>query len=42
MPIYHIYMLLFSHPVRSGSLQSHGLQYARPFCPSPYPIVCPC
>ena len=33
--------LMFSHPVMSNSLQSHGLQHARPLCPSPSPKVCP-
>ena len=33
--------LLFSHPVVSDSLQPHGLQQARPPCPSPSPEVCP-
>ena len=34
-------LLLFSHPVMSDSLWPHGLQHARPFCPSPSPEVCP-
>ena len=34
-------MLLFSHPVVSDSLRPHGLQHARPPCPSPSPEVCP-
>ena len=34
-------MLLFSHLVMSNSLQLHGLQAARPPCPSPSPEVCP-
>ena len=34
-------LLLFSHPVESASLWSHGLQHARPLCPSPSPEVCP-
>ena len=34
-------LLLFSHPVVSDSLWPHGLQHARPFCPSPSPKVCP-
>ena len=34
-------LLLFSHPVMSNSLQPHGLQHARPSCPSPSPKVCP-
>ena len=29
----------FSHSVMSASLQSHGLQHARPPCPSPTPGV---
>ena len=33
--------LLFSCQVVSDSLHSHGLQHARPFCPSPSPRVCP-
>ena len=32
---------LFSHPVVSDSLQPHGLQHARPPCPSPSPKVYP-
>ena len=32
---------LFSHPVVSNSLRPHGLQHARPPCPSPSPKVCP-
>ena len=31
----------FSHSVMSNSLQPHGLQYARPPCPSPTPGVYP-
>ena len=34
-------LLLFSCPVMSDSLRPHGLQPARPFCPSPLPEVCP-
>ena len=34
-------LLLFSYPVMSNSLQPHGLQHARPSCPSPSPKVCP-
>ena len=34
-------MLLFSVPVVSNSLRPHGLQQARPPCPSPSPGVCP-
>ena len=37
----HEYILLFSRPVMSNSLQPHGLQHARPPCPSPSPRVCP-
>ena len=33
--------LLFSCSVVSDSLQPHGLQHARPPCPSPSPKVCP-
>ena len=33
--------MLFSRPVMSDSLQSHGLWHARPPCPSPSPGVCP-
>ena len=32
--------LLFSRSVLSDSLQPHGLQHARPPCPSPAPSVC--
>ena len=32
--------LLFSHQVMSNSLQPHGLQHARPPCPSPSPRLC--
>ena len=34
-------LLSFSCPVVSDSLQPHGLQHARPPCPSPSPKVCP-
>ena len=34
-------LLLFSCPVMSDSLRPHGLQHARPPCPSPSPKVCP-
>ena len=34
-------LLLFSHQVMSNSLQSHGLQHARPPFPSPSPGVSP-
>ena len=30
-----------SHPLTSNSLRPHGLQHARPPCPSPLPEVCP-
>ena len=30
----------FSHSVMSNSLQPHGLQHARPHCPSPTPRAC--
>ena len=33
--------LLFSHQVLSDTLQPHGLQHARPPCPSPSLGVCP-
>ena len=33
--------LLLRHPIGSNSLWSHGLQHARPPCPSPSPKVCP-
>ena len=36
-----IELLLFGCPVVSDSLLPHGLQHARPLCPSPSPIVCP-
>ena len=43
--IYFMYIysvkLLFSHPVMSDSLQPHGLQHAKPPCPSLPPKVCP-
>jgi len=34
-------LLLFSHQGMSNSLPPHGLQHARPSCPSPSPRVCP-
>ena len=34
-------LLLFSHRVVSDSLRPHGLQHARPLCPSPSLEVCP-
>jgi len=39
--LFQVKLLLFSCPVVSGSLQPHGLQHARPPCPSPTPEVCP-
>ena len=33
-------MLLFSRPLVSNSLWPHGLQHARPLCPSPSPQIC--
>ena len=39
--IHHNLLFLFSHPVMSNSLQSHGLQHTRPSCPSPSSKVCP-
>ena len=35
-----ILMYQFSHSIVSDSLRPHGLQYARPPCPSPAPGVC--
>ena len=35
------FLLLFSCPIISDSLQPHGLQHTRPPCPSPSPGVCP-
>ena len=34
-----IYSVQFSHSVASDSLRPHGLQHARPPCPSPSPGV---
>ena len=34
-------VVVFSPPVTSHSLRPHGLQDARPVCPSPSPEVCP-
>ena len=34
-------LLLFSHPIMSSSFLPHGLQHARPPCPSKSPKVCP-
>ena len=42
--LFHFLLLLlwlFSHPVRFICLQPHGLEHARPPCPSPSPGVCP-
>ena len=36
-----LFLLFFSCPVISESLWPHGLQHARPPCPSPFPKVCP-
>ena len=36
-----LYLLLFSHPVKSNSLQPHTLQQARPPGTSPSPEICP-
>ena len=33
-------LIQFSHSVMSDSLRPHGLQHARPPCPSPTPWVC--
>ena len=33
--------MLFGHPVMSDFLWPHGLQHARPPCPSPSPKACP-
>ena len=33
-------LVFFSHSVMSDSLQPHGLQHARPPCPSPTPRAC--
>ena len=40
-PTLPIYLLVFSHPVMSDSLQAHGQQHTRPLCSSPSPEVCP-
>ena len=37
----HYLLSLFSCLVVSDSLRPHGLQHARPPCPSPSPRVCP-
>ena len=34
-------LLLLSHQIRSNCLKPHGLQHAKPLCPSPSPKVCP-
>ena len=39
--IVYVLLLLLSFPVWSNSLWPHGLQHARPPCPSPPPGVCP-
>ena len=36
-----VLVVFFSYPVRSSSLWPHGLQHARPLCPSPSLEVCP-
>ena len=41
VPVNDVILLLFSCPVMSNSLWPHGLQHARPPCPSPSPEVCP-
>ena len=38
--LHYILLLLFSRPAVSDSLWPHGLQHARPLCPSPSPGVC--
>ena len=35
----HLHSVQFSHSVLSDSLRPHGLQHARPLCPSPTPRV---
>ena len=40
-PCNEIQLLFFSHPIVSDCLWPHGLQHARPPCPSPSPIGCP-
>ena len=37
----YVVVVIVQSPVKSSSLQPHGLQCARPPCPSPYPGVCP-
>ena len=41
MAISLVLLLLFSCQALSDSLWPHGLQYARPPCPSPSPRICP-
>ena len=38
-PVFLDFLLQFSHSVVSNSLRPHGLQHARPPCPSPTPGV---
>ena len=38
--VYYTQVLLVSYPVVSDSLWPHGLQQARPTCPSPSPRAC--
>ena len=37
---FHCHSFQFSYSVMSNSLQHHGLQYARPSCPSPTLRAC--
>ena len=37
----YLLVCLFNRPVMFDSLQPHGLQHARPPCPSPSPGICP-
>ena len=37
---YYFCWVQFSHSVVSDSLQPHGLQHAKPLCPSPAPRAC--
>ena len=39
--VFHIIVVVPSHPVMSNSPQPHGLQHAKPPCPSPSSRVCP-
>ena len=41
LPVRLLFLLWFSGPVVSDSLQPHGLQHTRPPCLSPSPRVCP-